>query len=195
MGKILLFETTVMYFLRETIIYLREILQNPGKREEILDELYEMISDVHEVLPDYCYGVISNIQTITLTKMNWNEKEKIIQETISICKILMKKPSVKTFKQLIEKNYSALSLDTRFSENFIYLLMQKLIVNQKFYERSLKITKNKREQDYYQERLNENDIWWIAICRMPNTTEILLLKALQYAKLEHCNFYQFLLLL
>lgn len=191
MSKILRLETTAMYFLRKTVSYLRKILQNSEDREDILEDLYEMLLDVYEVLPDYCNGVSENIKIILFTELNWNEEEKLIRETISICKILMQKPSIKTFKQLIEIKYSALLLDTRFSENFLYLFMQKLIANQNAYERRLQMTENKREWDFYQECLNENDIWWIAICQMPNATETILLKAIRYAKLGHYNFYMF----
>lgn len=191
MSKILRLETTVMFFLRKTVVYLREILQNPEEKEEILDDLYEMLLDFHEVLPEYCYGVMENIEKIALLDLSWDEAKKLIKETISICKILMQKPSIKTFQQLVETNYSALVFDTRFSESVLYLYMQKLIATRKKDEKYLEMAENKREIEYYQERFNENDIWWIAICRMPNATETILLKAIQYAKLEHYNFYLF----
>lgn len=195
MGKVLLYETTTTYFLRQTITYLSKWKSLPilhmATNQEYVEKLEDLFDSVFEMLPDYCYGVLGLLSNILHEENSWEEKLNLMNETICICQLLLKKPSIETFECFVDWNYSTLVSDERFSEDILEDIMKKAWKLQVKYESHFHNSNTIKKQNLYRKKLYENDILWIAIVRMRTATEKILLKAIRYAKLRSWNFYRF----
>ena len=191
MSKIIPFENEVDRFFKEVGQGLELVLKSHNGREEKLEILHEEVLEEYEWIPEYCYGIVLNLKMVASDELKWREKEEIIKDTITFCKLLREKPSIKVFKQLVDMNYPTLWCDTRFSTNLFYIFMQDLITKQKRYKRIIETTQNERERRKHLELLNQNAVWWTAISRMPQVTEKLLLKIVSSAEMSKEDFYIF----
>lgn len=197
MGKILLYENMVTYFLRRTIHYLTEWKKLPDIEKMThniyIDCLEELFEEVVEELPDYCYGILGLVNTILYEEKIWKNKIKLINQTIHLCDLLLAKASVETFEWLVDYNYSTLAVDERFSEDILEDVLKKVFRLQLKYESARKNKKTRAKQKYYREKLKENTLLWIALVRMNNITEKILLKTIRYAHFDSWGFYRFCL--
>lgn len=195
MGKILLYETPIIYFLKQTIINLMQWKKLSYVQEQINNQYKERLIDLfekfEEELPDYCYGVLGLLNNILYEEKEWKEKQKEMINTIHICRILLEKPSVETFERLVDWNYTTLCSDYRYTEDILNRILNKAFKLQLKYEMYFQHSQTFQEKKKYQIKMKENDIFWIAIVRMRTVTEEILLKAIRYAKLRTWAFYCF----
>ena len=195
MGKILLYENTAIYFLRQVISNLKkwkklphEQLIQQNKYKQALNELFD---DVLEELPNYCLGVMGLLNTILYENNSWEEKKNLMNKTIQICDILLQNASVQSFEFLVDLNYSTLMSDQRFSEDILEDIFERAWKLQLLYEAKLRYAETSEKQREYKNKLKENSILWIALTRMQTISEELLLKVIKYAHFDSWHFYCF----
>jgi len=191
MEKEYLFESTDQYFLRKVRNILERILKKPQILKEETQKVEELVGCVSRELSYYCYGILEELKVIFYEETSWKNKKRLIIRNIDICSILLEPPSEKVFEKLVKREYQGLWIDNRFSDEFFKRMILKLIGRQNYYETCLFGATEQEKREYYQKLQDRNDILWIAVCRMINANEEILLKVIRNAKIGWNRFYQF----
>lgn len=192
-GNVIPFVSKEKYFLKNTICLFKALQEETRSEEKqaTLDEVAELLRKFEKSLPDYWSDILWLMKEV-VSGLNPPDIEEIhVEEVLLLAELFEQEPSVKVFQEMVRFCYTSLPIYPYFTEELLNKVMVYLIERQECLKTEMQ--ENQDEDNFYAFQAPQQVLYsnWIALVRMKNASESLLIKAIESAELNLYNLYSF----